>query len=155
MESENVHVETLEEQANHVIAEARMVLPGVQALLGFQLIAVFNQRFTDFTYREQALHFVAFLLIAGATGFLMTPAAYHRQEEAGRITAHFVTLATRLIMMALWPLSVGIALDTYLIGRLIFPGPEMAATAGAAVFLLLGGLWFVFPLLARSRQGAP
>jgi Family of unknown function (DUF6328) len=155
MEPQAVHSETLEEQANHVIAEARMVLPGVQALLGFQLVAVFNQRFTAFTTREQALHFVAFLLIAGAMGFLMTPAAYHRQSGAGRITAHFVALATRLIMMAMWPLSVGIALDAYLIGRLIFPGPEMAVLAGAAVFLLLVGLWFVFPLLAHSRRGAP
>jgi hypothetical protein len=27
------------------IEEARMVLPGIQALFGFQLIAVFNERF--------------------------------------------------------------------------------------------------------------
>jgi hypothetical protein len=156
MEAETVHIESLEEQANHAIAEARMVLPGVQALLGFQLVAVFNQRFTAFTADEQLLHFAAFLLIAGATGLLMTPAAYHRQTGAGRITSHFVTLATRLIMMAMWPLTVGIALDTYLIGRLIFPDSlNTAATAGAAVFLLLAGLWFAFPLLARLREGGP
>jgi hypothetical protein len=155
MESHAIHIETLEEQANHMIAEARMVLPGVQALLGFQLIAVFNQRFTAFTYREQALHFLAFLLIAGAMALLMTPTAYHRQAGAGRITAHFVALATRLIMMAMWPLSVGIALDAYLIGRLILPGPALAATVGSAVFALLVGLWFVFPLLAHTREGGP
>jgi Family of unknown function (DUF6328) len=155
MEPQAVHSETLEEQADHVIAEARMVLPGVQTLLGFQLVAVFNQRFTIFTQHEQALHFAAFLLIAGAMGFLMTPAAYHRQSGAARISSHFVTLATRLIMMAMWPLSIGVALDTYLIGRLIFPAREMAILGGTAVFLLLVGLWFVFPLLGHSRRGSP
>ena len=44
---EQLHRESLEE-ATHATDEARMVLPGVQgAILGFQLIAVFNQRFGD------------------------------------------------------------------------------------------------------------
>jgi hypothetical protein len=51
-----VHRETLEEEATHVTDEARMVLPGVQAVLGFQLIAVFNQRFQELSAGEQLLH---------------------------------------------------------------------------------------------------
>ena len=43
----DIHIETLEEEATHATDEARMVLPGIQAILGFQLIAVFNQRFED------------------------------------------------------------------------------------------------------------
>jgi hypothetical protein len=39
--------ESLEEEVDHVVEEARMVLPGIQALLGFQLVAVFNQRFAE------------------------------------------------------------------------------------------------------------
>ena len=155
MDTHAWHIESLEEQANHAIAEARMVLPGVQALLGFQLVAVFNQRFVAFTSREQALHFGAFLLIAVSTGLLMAPAAYHRQTGAGRITAHFVALASRLIMLAMWPLALGISLDTYLIGRLIFEGRGPAVAGSAAVFLMLAGLWFAFPLLARARKDAP
>jgi hypothetical protein len=37
----------LEEKTRTTIEEARMVLPGVQALFGFQLIAVFNNSFHD------------------------------------------------------------------------------------------------------------
>jgi hypothetical protein len=59
-----VHRETLEEEATHVTDEARMVLPGVQAVLGFQLIAVFNQRFQELSAGEQLLHLIAFLLMA-------------------------------------------------------------------------------------------
>ena len=63
-----VHRETLEEEATHVTDEARMVLPGVQAVLGFQLIAVFNQRFQELSAGEQLLHLAAFLLMALAMG---------------------------------------------------------------------------------------
>ena len=81
-----VHRESLEKEATHATDEARMVLPGVQALLGFQLIAVFNQRFTELDGDKQVLHLAAFLLIALATGLIMAPAAYHRQAERGCIT---------------------------------------------------------------------
>lgn len=56
-----VHIETLEEEATHATDEARMVLPGVQAILGFQLIAVFNQRFEDLSKIQQYVHLGAFL----------------------------------------------------------------------------------------------
>jgi hypothetical protein len=48
---ENEQRESLEDEATHATDEARMVLPGVQAILGFQLVAVFNQRFHDLTDR--------------------------------------------------------------------------------------------------------
>ena len=36
---------TLSEAAKYLLDECRMVLPGIQALFGFQLIAVFNSAF--------------------------------------------------------------------------------------------------------------
>jgi hypothetical protein len=72
---DQIHVETLEEEATHATDEARMVLPGVQAVLGFQLVALFNQRFELLSPAEQVLHLAAFLLVALAMGLLMTPAA--------------------------------------------------------------------------------
>jgi hypothetical protein len=59
---QDFHRESLEEEATHVTDEARMVLPGVQAILGFQLIAVFNQRFQELSDARQMLHLVAFVL---------------------------------------------------------------------------------------------
>jgi hypothetical protein len=79
---EDVHRESLEDEATHATDEARMVLPGVQALLGFQLIAVFNQRFTELGGHKQLLHLAAFLLIALATGLIM-----RRPRTIGRPSA--------------------------------------------------------------------
>jgi len=47
--STEVRRESLEEEATHLGGEARMLLPGVQTFLGFQLMSVFNQRFELFT----------------------------------------------------------------------------------------------------------
>jgi Family of unknown function (DUF6328) len=58
-------------------------MPGIQAIFGFQLIAVFNVRFRDFTSVEQAVHLAALLLIALAIALIMTPAAYHRIAVRG------------------------------------------------------------------------
>ena len=39
--------ENLEQQLRALLEEARVVIPGVQTLLGFQLIAVFSQLFPN------------------------------------------------------------------------------------------------------------
>ena len=45
--------ESLETEVEQILEEARMVLPGIQALFGFQLIAVFNQRFDEALERSR------------------------------------------------------------------------------------------------------
>ena len=74
--------ESLKDQATHILDEARTVLPGIQALFGFQLMAVFSDRFaTGLTEAEQRLHFASIVLVVLAIGLMMTPAAYHRQID--------------------------------------------------------------------------
>ena len=147
-----VHRETLEEEATHVTDEARMVLPGVQAVLGFQLVAVFNQRFQDLSAGEQLLHLAAFLLTALAMGLVMTPAAYHRQVERGRVSRRFIDLSSTLLMLAMLPLIVGVCLDTYLIARLILKVQGLAVTVAVVTALLLAGLWYGLPAVCRRLK---
>jgi hypothetical protein len=146
------HRESLEEEATHVTDEARMVLPGVQAVLGFQLIAVFNQRFTQFTPSEQVLHLAAFLLLALAMGLIMAPAAYHRQVERGKVTRRFVDLSSRLLTLAMLPLIVGVCLDAYLIARLILDERTMPVIIAGIVAIVLAGLWYGLPAVCRRLK---
>src|SRR4051794_39376366 len=111
--------ERLEKIAQAAIEEARMVVPGIQALFGFQLIAVFNQRFHDLTSGEQALHFFSLVLVAVAIALIMTPAAYHRLVEWGSVSDFFVRLASGLIATAMVPLMVALCLEVYLVGRVV------------------------------------
>src|SRR5213080_5193599 len=71
----------LNEEIRHVLTEIRMVLPGAQALLGFQLITFVLSDFEKIPYSSKAIHSVSLILMCVSVIGLMTPAAYHRSEE--------------------------------------------------------------------------
>jgi hypothetical protein len=78
---------SLDSAAKHILEECRMVLPGIQALFGFQLIAVFNEGFGEkLSKGEQALHLVAILLVTAAIALVMAPAAVHRQTAQREVS---------------------------------------------------------------------
>jgi hypothetical protein len=122
-------------------------------VLGFQLVAVFNQRFQDLSSGEQIVHLVAFLLVALAMGLMMTPAAYHRQVERGRVSRRFVNLSSTLLTFAMLPLIAGVTLDTYLIARLILNARETSVVIAGGVAAMLMGLWYGLPAFARHLKG--
>jgi hypothetical protein len=149
---DDVHHETLEEAVTHTTDEARMVLPGVQAILGFQLIAVFNQKFDALPEALQLLHLAAFLLLALAMGLLMAPAACHRQAERGRVSRRLLELSSTLLTLALLPLLIGVSLDTYILTWLIARSHGAALVTGVAVFVVLGTLWYGLPRLMKHPR---
>ncbi|HEV8520677.1 MAG TPA: DUF6328 family protein [Burkholderiales bacterium] len=148
-----IEFEPLKDQARNMLDEARMVLPGVQALLGFQLIAVFNQRFESLDFELQVIHLTALLLVTLSVVLVMAPAAYHRIVERDRISDYFVRLASLLIAGAMIPLAAGISLDIYVIARMVLASAALSAVVAGATILLFCSLWFAFPLLRRARQG--
>jgi hypothetical protein len=128
-----------------------MVLPGIQALFGFQLIAVFSPRFSEvLTLGEQRLHLAAIALVALAVGLIMTPAAYHRRMPR-EVTDGFVRLSTRLLLSSMLPLALSIAVDVYLIARVTLDDERAALTVGGVLFITYCALWFVLPSLRRSK----
>jgi hypothetical protein len=147
--SMEIHHQTLEEASTQIGGEARMLLPGVQTILGFQLMAVFNQRFEQFTSAEQVMHFASFLLVALTMGLLMAPAAYHRQAERCMVTERFVKVSSALLTVGMVPFIAGVCLDTYLIGKLILKQAAPAWIAAGGMLFVLAGLWYALPLVAR------
>ena len=90
---------SLVKSADFLLNECRMVLPGIQALFGFQLIAVFNSSFKFLlTQFEQNLHLFGLTLTAISIAFVMTPAALHRQTGSAKVTEEFLQLASRLLL---------------------------------------------------------
>jgi len=136
---------TLAHAVTHLLEECRMILPGLQALLGFQLIAVFSATFGQLSPTEQRIHLVALALLAIAGALVMTPAAYHRQTRPRQVSQHFLLLSGRLLLAALVPLMFGIALDFYLIARIILGQVLLSAALAGGLVVVVGGLWFVFP----------
>src|SRR5262245_16997064 len=142
-----------ESMVQEVIEEARIVLPGIQALFGFQLIAVFNERFHSLPSLERDLHYAALILVAVAIAVIMTPAAYHRIVEQTTVSQFFVRLTSRLIAAAMVPLMTAIAFETYVVGVVLFGRGLVSAGVSVLLFCLFAGLWFALPFsMRRSRQ---
>src|SRR4051812_32358789 len=140
---------SLDAAAAHLLEECRMVLPGIQALLGFQLIAVFNAGFSEkLSTGEQQLHLVAIVSMALATILVMSPAALHRQREPERVSRRFIQISSRLLMAGMVPLALGTTIDVYLIAGIIV-GPVAAPVVAALLVILFVALWVVLPRIAR------
>jgi Family of unknown function (DUF6328) len=144
----------LSDAASYLLEECRMVLPGIQAIFGFQLIAVFNQRFPDLEQYEQGMHFVAMTLNAVAIAMVMCPAAYHRMRMPFEVTHQFIRNSSRLLLAAMFPLGLGMAMDYYIIARLVFEHTARGWLGAAAVafFAVLSVFWFVFPKSRAMQQ---
>jgi hypothetical protein len=137
---------SLSQAVTHLLEECRMVLPGMQALFGFQLISVFNSTFSDkLTSTEQKLHLVAIALVVIAIALVMAPAAYHRRTGAKRVTEDFVVVATRLLLLSMFPLMVAICLDFYLIARLVLHRPLISILLSFLLLFVFSLLWFALP----------
>jgi len=152
MPSEKREELPLSKAAEYLLDECRMVLPGIQALFGFQLIAVFNMGFDEkLTPSERHLHLVAIALVAIAVAIIMTPAALHRQKGPYDVTDTFVRVSNRLLLGSMVPLALGISIDFYLISKIIVGG-SLVAVFAAGLLLIFVGLWFVLPRAQRLQQ---
>jgi Family of unknown function (DUF6328) len=144
---------------DNLIEECRMLLPGIQALFGFQLIAVFNSAFAEkLSSLEQQLHLLAIGLIGVSIGLILTPAAYHRQIEHLSITRRFIDVSTRLMLWSMASLALSICLDLYLVSRLILQDILAALLITLGLLALFIFLWIVLPrseLLKRAIDNKP
>jgi len=111
---------SLNDAATLVLEECRTVVPGMQALFGFQLIAVFSTAFDQqLSLTERWIHLAAIVLVTIAIVLVMAPAALHRQTEARSVSTRFITVSSRLLMASMIPLALGICLNVYLVARVI------------------------------------
>jgi len=144
--------ESLEEEFRSTIEEARMVLPGVQALFGFQLIAVFSDQFRALPPSSVDVHIGSLLLVAVSIALIMTPAAYHRIAQRGWISRSFCRLSSRLIAMAMVVLSIGICLEIYVVVRASTYSFVAARALGLGAMATFVALWLVYPFVAKVSR---
>ena len=142
----------LNDKIRHVLTEARVVLPGTQALLGFQFAVVLQQGFDSLPVSSKLVHVAALVALGASVIFLMLPAAYHRIAEGGEISERLHRFSGKCLLLAMATLAVAIAGDTYIVIR------KATASATAAWILAAGwlafacGLWFGLMLIVRHSE---
>jgi len=143
----------LDSAAAHLLEECRMVLPGIQALFGFQLIAVFNDGFDHkLAPPERQLHFLALFLVALSAALVMAPAAIHRQSQQREVSERFIWLSSLLVRVSMFPLALGLSLDVYLIARIVFDAPALGFAFAATLLVVLAILWWFVPRREAAKN---
>jgi hypothetical protein len=140
----------LEHRVVQVLTEARVVLPGAQALLGFQFAMVLMDGFEKLDPGVKQVHLAALGCIALATIVLMAPAAYHRIVERGEDSERFHDFAGRMVLLALALLAPGFAGDVYVVLRKL--RYDQAATVSVATVLVFYGVWFGLTSLLKALR---
>jgi hypothetical protein len=137
---------------DYVLTEARVVLPGAQALLGFQLAIVLTQGFAGLSITDKWLHAGALAFVALATILLISPASYHRIAYNGADDPAVHRVASWLLLAATVALGIGLCLDIFVVMKKSLGSPSIAAAAAFGVGAVLFGLWHIWPLLSQLRR---
>jgi len=157
--------------------ETRILILGAQILLGFQFRAVFSDGYEELPAALRYLDGFAILPMICVVALLITPGPYHRIVENGEDSRSFHGLVTTIANLALVPfaialgldvvvyrvgsalvtaatipLALGLAGDTSVVMLKITPSPAIAIAAAVATFILLIGLWQVYPMVTAARR---
>lgn len=139
----------LDAKIDYVLTEARVVLPGAQALLGFQLAIVLTHGFAQLSDGAKLVHGSALGLIALAAALLIAPAAYHRLIYGGGSDPQFHRLASRLVLLATVFLACGMAADAYVVVLKVTADSQLALWLAMGMAASLLALWQIWPWCAR------
>jgi Family of unknown function (DUF6328) len=143
---------SVSDKIKHVLTEARVVLPGAQALLGFQFILILMESFERLPTASKYAHLASLALVGLAVILLITPAAYHRLVEQGEETEHFHRFASNMVVVALIPLSLGMCGDFYVVLQKVTGAQTFSIVASLLMLCFLYVLWFGLPLYARAAR---
>jgi len=144
----------LKDKIENLLTEIRVVLPGAQALLGFQLAAVLIEGFDKLPSSSKLVHLGSLVAVAITIVLLMAPAAYHRISESGEETEDFFQMGSRALIAAMVFLALGLAGDFYIVVAKILDS-SVAGVVGASLCLLMFyGMWFGYSLVQRRQREA-
>jgi hypothetical protein len=151
--SESVMPTSVHDKIRHVLTEARVILPGNQALLGFQFAVTLQQGFRNLPTALKLAHLVSLSLITISTILLLAPALYHRIVEGREETESFYRVASKLTLSSLPPMAAGIAVDFFVVVYKMSNRHGLSVLAVVFMFFLFCGMWFGYPFYCKHHAG--
>jgi hypothetical protein len=141
------------EKIDQMLTESRVILPGAQALLGFQFVVTMTKAFKELSPTLQMIHFCGLGAVLLAIMLLIAPAAIHRLGFRGLDAERMHEIGSLLITIALIPLAAGIAIDVNVALSKVLHDDAVSLAGGIGSFILLSALWYGLPIAIRAREG--
>jgi hypothetical protein len=143
---------SLHDRIDFALTEARVILPGAQALFGFQLLVPLMNAFETLPVSARIVHFAALSCVALTIVLLISPAAIHRIAFGGADDERFLRLSSNIVALALVPLAVGVSGELYVATSRLLPHSPTSLWIAAGAICTLLGVWYALPLALRSRR---
>ena len=140
------------DKIRQVLTEARVIIPGNQALLGFQFAVILQRGFSELPRRVQWVHLASLSLIAVSTILLLTPAAYHPIVEQGEETEGFYFLAHAMVLSSLPLLATGVSGDFFVVLYKMTERLGFSVAGGIVMLFVFVGVWFGYPWFRRNHS---
>ncbi|WP_456632193.1 DUF6328 family protein [Bradyrhizobium sp. URHC0002] len=128
------------------------MIPGGQALLGFQFVATLTKSFDALPLGIKWLHVSSLAAVSLSVLLLMTPAALHRLAFHGEDNPQFFIIGSRLVIAAALPLALGISGDISVVVFKITESGSVSAAVGVAAAAVFLSAWYLYPSLAVIRK---
>jgi hypothetical protein len=147
---DETELQSVDRHLNELLKELRVAQTGVQFLFAFLLGLAFTPRFPDLTNAQQAIYLVTLVLSAISAALLIGPVGYHRTVFRQRLrpqlvkTGHLYAVAGLILLLLALVGAVHLA-ASFILGA-------WATLLAAALAGLFAILWFVVPLIHRSRH---
>jgi Family of unknown function (DUF6328) len=133
---------------SELLQELRVAQNGVQVLFGFLLTMAFTDRYAQADHFVHVVHVATVVAAAGAVGFLIAPAAWHRIMFRHGKRELIIRFASQFALTGLVLLAAAMTGTVLMIGHVVFGG-MVAGLLSALVGLLFLLLWFIIPLWLR------
>jgi hypothetical protein len=143
----------IKDRVSQILNEIRVVLPGTQAILGFQLAAVFQTGFESLPSLLKYLHVGSLFCLTLSILFLLTPASYHRVAEEGEDTEHFYQFSALMVLLGMLWLAFGLSVETYVVIQKILKSEVASLLSSIGALLLFLFFWFGLSILHRKNDG--
>ena len=144
----------LTNKVEHVLTETRVVLPGTQALLAFQLATILLDTFPKLPPALRAMHLIALGFTVISVVALMAPAPFHRIVEQGQATDRFHRFASNAVLTGMLALAASLAADLFVVVAWFARSSAAGAAAAILAFAALFTTWYVLPIGLRHRRAA-
>ena len=144
--------QSLEARIVQALTELRVILPGAQALFGFQFIAMLTASFDKLPAASRVVHLVSFGMVAVSIILLVAPAAYHRIAAEGNAEERVLNYTVRMMLPAVGFLAAGLVGDAYVTVRKISDMPYLALAVAIAAAAGFASLLYFVPLVARNGR---
>ena len=143
---------SIKEKIRTLGTEIRVVLPGAQALLGFQFAAFLSDAFERLPATSKVVHFASVTMMAIAIVLLMAPAAFHRIAARGDDTKEVDLFGTYAMLGAMFFIGLSMGGDFYVVLMVVTGAQAIAIICPLAALCATFALWFGLPLAARGRE---